>query len=455
MVKPVVFIPGLPASELWHVVPSERIFPPSLGTLLSAKKRAELVAELCDIASTNIVAGQPIRKIMEIAKQAESLYDILRSRFSYTIESGDNFRAVGWDWRLSTDHSKVQADIRSAIAELKTKTGQNVVIILHSTGGLVFRRLIDSDPALAASIESIISFGVPWAGTLTALFNLTDGESIGFLGAKLTAAQTRKALRCSQAAYDLCPPDPAQTDFTTPSGEPFTLVQNGNKQPIAPLTTTSWMSGDADVEAKAAIAHASLGARSAVFAHAIPVVNIAGWGIETNTLCTITSTSVKYAATLEGDGTVPFASASWLRGPSVRSLSVPIGATAINHIPDPHSQIWDNDAVMQVLNEALNDQPAGPFVYAAVDNDTALDTSMPVLVRISASNADGTPLAGATAALSFEPGSHPHPINGTRLNLVFDRASSMKANVGTTQYRFRADVKWNGGSKEIPLLIEV
>lgn len=455
MAKPVVFIPGLPASELWHVVPNERIFPPSLGTLFDAKKRTELVAELCDVASTNIVAGQPIRKVMEIAKQAESLYDILRSRYGYTIETGDNFRAIGWDWRLSTDHPKVQADIRAAIAELKTKTGQNVVIILHSTGGLVFRRLIDSDPTLAASIESIISFGVPWAGTLTALKNLTDGEAIGFLSAKLTAAQTRKALRCSQAAYDLCPPDPAQTSFTTPFVGPFTLVQDGKKQPIAPLTTLSWMSGDAAVEAKAAVAHASLGARSPVFGPNIPVVNVAGWGLETQTLCTITNKSVTYDETLEGDGTVPFASASWLRGPSVRTLPVPIGATAINHIPDPHAQIWDNDAVTQLLNEVLSDQPQGPFVYAAVDNDTALDPSLPVLVRISAANADGSPLSGAKAAFSFGPGLTSYAIPGTRLNLAFNRASSMTANVGSTQYRFRVDVTWNGGSKEIPLLIEV
>lgn len=455
MAKPVVFIPGLPASELWHVVPNERIFPPSLGTLFDAKRRAELVSELCDITSTNIVAGQPIRLVMSIAKQAQSLYDILRSRFGYTIESGDNFRAVGWDWRLATDHAKVQQDIRDAIAELKTATGQNVVVILHSTGGLVFRRLIDADPTVLTSVDTILSFGVPWAGTLTALNYLTDGEAIGFLSAKLTAAQTRTALRCSQAAYDLCPPDPAQTYFTMPSGQPFVLVQDGKKQPIAPLTTTSWMSGDADVEAKAALAHANLGRRSFAFAPNIPVVNVAGWGLDTQTLCTITSKSVKYTETQEGDGTVPYVSASWLRGPTVRTLSVPIGSTAINHIPDPHAQIWSNDAVAQVMNEVLTGAAPGPFVYAAVDNDTALDTSMPVVVRITASNADGTPLDGAAAAVVLGQAPTTYAIHGTRLNVQFNRAAWMTPNVGSSQFRFRVDVTWNGGTKEIPLLIVV
>jgi hypothetical protein len=38
---------------------------------------------------------------------------------------------------------------------------------------------------------------------------------------------------------------------------------------------------------------------------------------------------------------------------------------------------------------------------------------------------------------------------------MFDRAPWMTANVGSTTLRFRVDVRWNGGSKEIPLLIEV
>lgn len=454
MAKPVVFIPGLPASELWRVEPNEMIFPPSLGMLLDDNRRAQLMSDLCNTASTNIVAGQPIRLVMLVAKQAQSLYDILRSRFGYTIGSGSNFRAVGWDWRLATDHPQVQRDIRQAIADLKQATGQNVVVILHSTGGLVFRRLIESDPTLAASVDTVLAFGVPWVGTLKALNYLTDGETMGFLAAKLTAEQTRTVLRCSQAAYDLCPPDPAQTALVTLFGQPFALVQDASGKPIAPLTTPSWMSGDLGVAAKAAVAHASLGRRSATFGPNIPVVNVAGWGLETQTLCTITENSVNYTETAEGDGTVPFASASWLRGPTVRTLAVPIGVTAMNHIPDPHSQIWDNDAVAQVLQETLNGVSPEPFVYAAVDNDTALDNTVPVLVRISASRADGTPLAGAVAKLVL--GSVPiiNAMTGTRLDVQFKRASWMTANVGTTQFRFRVEVTWTGGSKEIPLLIE-
>jgi hypothetical protein len=164
---------------------------------------------------------------------------------------------------------------------------------------------------------------------------------------------------------------------------------------------------------------------------------------------------VKYAETPEGDGTVPYASASWLRGPAVRTLSVPAGTTATNHIPDPHSQIWSNDAVAQILNETLNGVTPAPFACAAVDNDTALDTSATVIVRVSASNADGTPLPSAKAALVFGQAPKEYPINGTRLELRFKRASSMTATFGSTQFRFRVDVRWNGGSKEIPLLIEV
>jgi hypothetical protein len=163
------------------------------------KKREDLITQLCDVTPPpKIVAGQPIRRVMMIAKQAESLYDLLRSRFGYTIESGTNFRAIGWDWRLAIDDYRVQDDIKRAIHDLFLATGEKVAIFLHSTGGLVFRKLIENDPSIKSEIATIISFGVPWAGTLKALLYLTDGEAMGFLTAKLSAAQTRRIIRSAR-----------------------------------------------------------------------------------------------------------------------------------------------------------------------------------------------------------------------------------------------------------------
>jgi pimeloyl-ACP methyl ester carboxylesterase len=455
--KPVVFIPGFPASELWRITPRRMLFPPGLDDIATAGKREELIAQLCEVATPpKVAAGQPIRRVMMIAKQAESLYDILRGRFGYTINSGDNFRAIGWDWRVAIDDSEVQREIREKIDALKQATKRKVVVVLHSTGGLVFRRLLESDPALAGKVESIVAFGVPWAGTLKAFRYLTDGEAMGFLTARLSAAQTRKIIRCAQAAYDLCPPDPARTDFSTPDGERFKLVQNAGRRAIAPMKTTSWMPDDPAIHQRAALADSRLGARSWSLDSEIPVVNLAGWGLATETLCTIEGRRVDYQKTPEGDGTVPYLSASWLRGAAVRTLPLPIGVTVTDLVPDPHSQLWNCEPVGQILDEVLRDLPPAPFVHASVDNDTSLDRNRDVLVRIAAAEADGAPLSGATVTIHLaRSDKQPRRMSGTRLEISFKRTAAMQANFGSRFFRFRLDVEWDGGSKELPLMIRV
>src|SRR5262249_47689940 len=155
--KPVVYIPGFPASELFQRSRNRKIFPPALGDLLDPDKRRELVALLVgpDDPPGDIVAGEPIRDLLGIAKQAQSLYDILRSnRYGYTIHSGDNFRPVGWDWRRAVDAAGVQSSALQAIRELRQANGgAKVVVIAHSTGSLVLRRLLETQAEAVAGIE--------------------------------------------------------------------------------------------------------------------------------------------------------------------------------------------------------------------------------------------------------------------------------------------------------------
>src|SRR5262249_45433003 len=104
--KPILFIPGFPGSELLQQSTGRTIFPPSVGDLLTHQQKKEPLDLLVgpDNPPGDIVAGEPIRDVLGIAKQAQSLYDILRSnRYGYTTEGGDNFRPVGWDWRQAVD----------------------------------------------------------------------------------------------------------------------------------------------------------------------------------------------------------------------------------------------------------------------------------------------------------------------------------------------------------------
>src|SRR3954468_15277180 len=119
--KPVIFIPGFPASEL---VDSNGVvvFPPSPGTLLDSKRKRDFFARMLDIPG-DLVAGQPIRSVLGIAKQAQSLYDIL-DRFHCPVTP------VGWDWRLGVDALPTMNAVAAAIRNAP----QKVVVIVHSTG---------------------------------------------------------------------------------------------------------------------------------------------------------------------------------------------------------------------------------------------------------------------------------------------------------------------------------
>lgn len=321
MRKPLLFIPGFPASELRDRTSGATIFPPSLSTLASASKKAALIERLITIPG-DLVAGPPIRDVLGIAKQAQSLYDILDD-FGYdTSGSSDDFAAIGWDWRLGID----DATVMNAIAAQIDRLGEGIVAIIHSTGGLVFRAFVEQRPDLVNRFEQVMAFGVPWRGTLEALHAITVGESAGFLFAKLTAAEGREIVSRCQAAYDLLPEN----------------------------------------------------ARFAEEFDLLPVTNVCGWGAETWTSAAWTHDKDA------GDGTAPVWSSSYIRGANVRTFYLPIGAYAEANIPNPHPRIWDSPPVRELFDEVLNDAPHAPFLAAAADGDNYIDYDADVDVRLSA-----------------------------------------------------------------------
>lgn len=90
------------------------MFPPSPGTLLDPVRKQEFFDAMLDIPG-DLVAGPSIRSVLAIAKQAQSLYDIL-THIGYTVANEGasiDFAPIGWDWRLGVD-DKVTLD---AVAE--------------------------------------------------------------------------------------------------------------------------------------------------------------------------------------------------------------------------------------------------------------------------------------------------------------------------------------------------
>src|SRR5215207_249918 len=157
--KPLVFIPGLPGTEIREAATGVELFP-NLLSLTSTTMRPRLLEQLSGPddpdADDGVEPGEPIRSVKQLLvssiidlsgslKQADTLYDILTD-LGYDIEDRDRFRPVGWDWRRPVDQGRVMRDVAAAIEDLHRTTGERVTVIAHSTGGLILRSLLEGPP---------------------------------------------------------------------------------------------------------------------------------------------------------------------------------------------------------------------------------------------------------------------------------------------------------------------
>jgi len=442
MQKAVVFIPGFPASELRDK--SNRIvFPPSPGTLLSASRKKAFFDEMLAVPG-NLVAGPPIRSILGIAKQAQSLYDIL-SDLGYTIASdgaSEDFAPVGWDWRLGVDAKPTLDAIADAF---KGFSGKRIVVVIHSTGALVFRAFIKAHPKLAKNIDEVLAFGAAWCGTLEALYAVHVGHSQSILGIKLiTEEEGANLIGHTQAAYDLFPPDPARTSM-----DDVHLVHGLDGKQAGANVDLSWIKpGRAYAKALANEADRRLGARSQDFGE-LPLTNVVGWGGSTWPSAVLEKNDVHFLPSDKdfGDGTVPRVSASWIKGKKVRTIVVPIGAFVADPIPDVHAHMWDSIAVKQVFKEVLLSEKRKELIAAAADADEALDYGSAVTIRMTAQSAEGQPLPNCIATANINGKKIPVPFQGGVRAILRLERTGIKHNVSNDIYRLTIDFKWDGGSR--------
>jgi pimeloyl-ACP methyl ester carboxylesterase len=442
--KPVIFIPGFPASELHDVTSGDVLFPPPVMKLLDPAKKSVLLGELETIPG-NVEAGLPIASILGgVVQEAQSIYNILHNQYGYDVSWASNdFVPVGWDWRQSISAPATVKSISEALDHLSPQKDGKVVAILHSTGGLVFRAFLDAKPEYAACFDQVLTFGIPWAGTLESLHAVTKGVSIGFLFIKLlSSAEGQGLMGCAVAAYDLLP--------TVPSLNLF-FDQHGNA--TTPLTDQSWINQQFMRDA-AAQAH---GPFPQIF-DTLPLTNVCGWGAKTWTTASINATAqtVDFKAPDKeaGDGTVPFISSSWLLGANVRSMYLPIGAYATGFIPKVHGQLWDSPPVLQLFDEVLKNASKTPFLCAAADSDDYLDYSKPVRLRVSAMAGDGSALPNLVINVNLDGKRTAIPLDpdGKRGFILISRAN-IHHNIEPDLYRFNCEYTWTGGSDKRAVLI--
>src|SRR4029079_11736426 len=234
---------------------------------------------------------------------------------------------------------------------------------------------LEQHPELEHSIEQVLAFGGAWCGTLEALFAVHVGHSESILGLKLiTADEGANLIGHAQAAYDLFPPDPARTPM-----DHVQLVHGLNGQQAGANVDLSWIkAGRAYAKPLARAANQRLGERDPDFGE-LPLTNVVGWGGPTWPGAVLVPNDVVFAPEDKdfGDGTVPFASSTWIEGYNVRTIVVPIGAFVANPIPDLHAHMWESLAVNQIFREVLEDAPRKELIAAAADADEALDFSSP------------------------------------------------------------------------------
>jgi hypothetical protein len=439
--KPVIFVPGFPGSELRDGA-GRVVFPPSPGTLLDASRKAAFIAAVTNVPGT-LKAGPPIRSVLNIAKEAQSLYDLLNRRgYDAGSSPSNNFHAVGWDWRLGVDDPVTMTAIANAITGFG---GAKVVAIIHSAGALVFRAFLAAHPELVSSIEQVLAFGGAWAGTLDALHAIHVGVAESFLGLSfLSADEGAEIVGHAQAAYDLLPPDPAQSPM-----DDVQLVHDMTGAQASATINQSWIKPGRTYAPPLATHAQRLAKRNRDFGP-LPMTNVVGWGGATWPSCILEPGNVIFAPPDKdaGDDTVPRVSAGWIRGANTRTITIPIGAFAADPIPEYHAHLWDSLAVAQIFDEVLGGHARSPLVAAAADADEAIDFDKPVTIRLVAQDESGNPLPGAVAFANVNGSRIAIPFHGgIRAILKLSRAG-LHHNAATDVYRFTVDFQWTGGSRK-------
>jgi hypothetical protein len=450
---PLVFVPGFPASSL-ETTGGTKVFPPSVEDLADPEA---LVRRLQGPDDPNLDDGvrarSPIRytfriPLLDAGKEAQSLYDLLED-LGYDTENGDDFAPVGWDWRRSIDATQTLDAVEEAIRRLAV-AGRGVTILCHSTGGLVTWCLLQQRSALLSLVEQVVAIGVPWGGLIKSFIYVRQGNRVG-IGpiTLLTADQSRRLMSRAHAAYDLLPPQPTNA--------PVLPLFTRDGAAVSPLVERSWVptADSAAYELRLDGALGRLGRRGNVFPTATPVWNLAGWGVPMTTAVELADFSERTSD--EGDGTVPFASASCIAGGQVRTFPVPAGVYADQLITQKHSQLWNTPPVKRFLRQRLVDGAAGAFLAVSIDGDSAVDPRAPLVLRVAGTTSEGAAIPDLEVSFPTLPGRPRAALAGrTRARLTLPRGD-LRPNVGHQLYRFHAELCYGGGQEVFrePLVVTV
>jgi hypothetical protein len=220
---------------------------------------------------------------------------------------------------------------------------------------------------------------------------------------------------------------------------------------------------------RAAQADQKLGARTAEWrlqGRRLPVTNVVGWGSKTFVQATISGSGSSQQvsdwgpadpdALDGGDGTVPYRSASWLRGADVVTYHLPVGYHS-GATQRKHSSLWRNPGGRNLLEHLLGGEGLTPFVYAAVDEtDFARPSQAQVRVRISALDDSALPLDGVHVSATDLVGGHSFEQDlaaGDGRHVIRVPRAKIRLVHHDLFRRFTLRFSWDGGSVDRVLVV--
>jgi pimeloyl-ACP methyl ester carboxylesterase len=217
--RPVVFLPGFGGSalqgrrapgcqgdekEIWVNLLEFKVSGDDnlLRRLILAANGVD-AADQCDM----IVADRVLERLSIPFLVDEDIYDTFLRRLradGFTVEP------CPYDWRRSvlgdgpTDlPQRLDECVRDALAR---HGGTQVDIVAHSTGGLVARQYLLSSPARAAKVNTVVSIGTPYLGTLKTFLMLRSGQTlIPQLDEILNDTRIMEVSRNAPSVYQLLP----------------------------------------------------------------------------------------------------------------------------------------------------------------------------------------------------------------------------------------------------------
>jgi pimeloyl-ACP methyl ester carboxylesterase len=185
---PIIFLPGVAGTELKDAGTGNQVWPlvATIGIEFGGN-RFKMMLDRDGIGNADRVRiGSILRSGVVnfyggmITFLAGKGYKEYNERDSEEEKKRPTLYILPYDWRLDLDSEDHFNRLDQIIdLALKNSGAKKVVLLAHSMGGVIARAYLISRPARAAKVDSLISMGTPYLGSVKPYYGLVDGYDFG------------------------------------------------------------------------------------------------------------------------------------------------------------------------------------------------------------------------------------------------------------------------------------